>query len=81
VELSEGAMNGRRFVRLGPVSAKAHQTSMFPKVSAREQLGDALKDAAFKMGADAVIEVKYDMVNAMFSKKGHTASGVAVKFE
>lgn len=81
VELSETSMQGRRYVRLGPVNAKAHQTSLFPKTPAREQVQDALKAAAFKMGADAVIEVKYDMVNALMSKKGNTASGIAVKFE
>ncbi len=81
VELTESSMQGRRYVRLGPVNAKAHQTSMFPKKPAREQVQDELKTAAFKMGADAVIEVKYDMVNAMFSKKGNSASGIAVKFE
>jgi uncharacterized protein YbjQ (UPF0145 family) len=81
VELSETSMQGRRYVRLGPVSARAHQTSLFPKTPAREQVQDALKAAAFKMGADAVIEVKYEMVNAMMSKKGNSASGIAVKFE
>jgi uncharacterized protein YbjQ (UPF0145 family) len=81
VELSETSMPGRRYVRLGPVSARAHQTSLFPKTPAREQVQDALKAAAFKMGADAVIEVKYEMVNAMMSKKGNSASGIAVKFE
>jgi uncharacterized protein YbjQ (UPF0145 family) len=81
VELSETSMQGRRYVRLGPVNAKAHQTSMFPKTPPREQMQEELKAAAFRMGADAVIEVKYDMVNAMFSKKGNSASGIAVKFE
>lgn len=81
VELSETSMQGRRYVRIGPVSARAHQTSMFPKVGPREQVQEALKAAAFKMGADAVIEVKYDMVNAMMSRKGNSASGIAVKFE
>lgn len=81
VELSEGPMTARRFVRVGPVNVKAHQTSLMPKVAPRERLQEALKAEAFRMGADAVIEVKYDMVNAMFSRKGNTASGVAVKFE
>lgn len=81
VELSDGSMQGRRYVRLGPVSVRTHQTSMFPKVGPREQVQEALRAAAFKMGADAVIEVKYEMVNAAFSKKGNTASGIAVKFE
>jgi uncharacterized protein YbjQ (UPF0145 family) len=81
VELTEGAMPGRRFVRIGPVSVVTHQTSMFPKISPREQAQEALRAEAFKRGADAVIEVKYTMVNSTFSKKGNTASGIAVKFE
>jgi len=81
VELTEGAMNGRRYVRLGPVSAVSHQTSLFPKVSPRQQLEEALRAEAFKQGADAVIEVKYEMVNALTSRKGHRAGGVAVRFE
>lgn len=81
VELTEGSMNGRRIVRLGPVSAKTHQKSLFPKVSPREQVQEALRAEAFKLGADAVIEVKYDMNNAAFSTKGNIASGIAVKFE
>lgn len=81
VELTEGAMNGRRYVRLGPVSAVAHQTSLFPRVSPRQQLEEALRAEAFKQGADAVIEVKYVMVNALTSRKGHRAGGVAVRFE
>ena len=44
VELSDGAMQGRRFVRIGPVSAKAHQTSIFPKVPPREQVQEALRE-------------------------------------
>ena len=81
VELSESSMQGRRFVRLAPVSAVTHQKSMFPKVSPKQQVEDALRAEAFKAGADAVIEVKYEMGNAMTSKKGNRASGVAVRFE
>ena len=81
VELNETSMQGRRFARLGPVSVTTHPTSMLMKVTPKEQAQEALKAAAFKMGADAVIEVKYQMVNSNFSRKGNTASGIAVKFE
>lgn len=81
VELSDGSMPGRRFARLGPVSVTTHPTSMMMKVTPKEQAQEALKAAAFKLGADAVIEVKYQMVNSTFSRKGNTASGIAVKFE
>lgn len=81
VELNETSMQGRRFARIGPVSVTTHPTSMLMKMTPKEQAQEALKAAAFKMGADAVIEVKYQMVNSNFSRKGNTASGIAVKFE
>ena len=81
VQLSDGGMPGARFVRVGPVSVTTHPTSMFMKVTPKEQAQEALKVAAFKMGADAVIEVKYQMVNSAFTRKGNTAAGIAVKFE
>jgi uncharacterized protein YbjQ (UPF0145 family) len=81
VELSEASMQGRRFARVGPVSVTTHPTSMMMKMTPKEQAQEALKTAAFKMGADAVIEVKYQMVNSAFTRKGNTASGIAVKFE
>ena len=74
-------MQGRRFARLGPVSVTTHPTSMMMKVTPKEQAQEALKAAAFKLGADAVVEVKYQMVNSAFTRKGNTASGIAVKFE
>jgi uncharacterized protein YbjQ (UPF0145 family) len=81
VELSETTMQGRRLVRVGPVSVTTHPTSMMMKVTPKEQAQEALKAAAFKLGADAVIEVKYVMVNSAFTKKGNSASGIAVRFE
>ncbi|HVY89063.1 MAG TPA: hypothetical protein VG942_09365 [Hyphomonadaceae bacterium] len=70
----------RPYVRLGPVGAEVHQTSMFPKTPTRQLLDEALRANAAKMGADAVIMVKYKDGNALFSKKGSTAEGVAVRF-
>jgi uncharacterized protein YbjQ (UPF0145 family) len=81
VQLSDGALPGTRFVRMGPVSVTTHPTSMMMKITPKEQAQEALKAAAFKLGADAVIEVKYQMVNSAFTRKGNTASGIAVKFE
>jgi uncharacterized protein YbjQ (UPF0145 family) len=81
VELSESSMQGRRYVRLAPVSAIAHQKSMFPRISPKQQVDDALRAEAFRAGADAVIEVKYEMVNPAFSRKGNRASGIAIRFE
>jgi uncharacterized protein YbjQ (UPF0145 family) len=78
--LSEHDIPQRPHQRLGQISVKAHQTSMFPKTSPTEQLNEALRAEAAKLGADAVVLVKYTYNNAMFSRKGNTATGVAVKF-
>lgn len=81
VILTEADLVGRRYVRIGPVSATVHQKSMFTKVSEMEQTQQALRKAAHAKGADAVIEVKYKMTNSLFSKEGDTGSGIAIRFE
>lgn len=81
IMLTENSLPGRRYRRLGPVSVTVHQKSMFPKQSEMDQTQEALRAAAFKMGADAVIETKYKMSNGMTSKAGDTGSGTAVRFE
>src|SRR5262245_38274461 len=50
---------------VGQVSAEAHQTSLFPKKSARDMVQDQLREKAAKLGADAVIMVTYDSYNPM----------------
>ena len=72
---------GRRYVRVGDVRSEVHQKSIFPKTPAKDQLNDDLKMQAFKLGADAVLQVKYDMHNALTSTRGDIATGVAVRFE
>ncbi len=79
--LTESNLPGRRYMRLGPVSVTVHQKSMFPKQSEMDQTQEALRAAALRMGADAVIETKYVMTNGMMSKAGDTGSGIAVRFE
>jgi uncharacterized protein YbjQ (UPF0145 family) len=65
---------------LGPVSAEHHQKSMFSKTDARSELDKQLRAAAARLGADAVINVDYDMNSPLMSKKGQLARGTAVKF-
>lgn len=81
VMLSEATIPGRSYRKLSTVTVTTHQTSMFPKVPAMTVLQNALKAEALKAGADAVIEVRYTMNNPMLSKKGNTATGVAVRFD
>jgi len=80
IQLSDQDIHGRPYQVLGEISSEAHQTSMFPKKSNRDLLDEDLRAKAARMGADAVIQIKYTNSNAMFSKKGSTAVGKAVKF-
>lgn len=65
---------------LGQVNAEHHQKSMFSKINARDELDKQLRAAAARLGADAVINISYDMNSPMMSKKGQLAKGTAVKF-
>ena len=81
VILTESDLSNRRFTPIGPISTTVHQKTMITKVPEMQQLQEAMRAAAFAMGADAVINVKYKMTNGMFSKEGDTGAGIAVRFE
>ncbi|MDP3736172.1 MAG: hypothetical protein Q8R02_02215 [Hyphomonadaceae bacterium] len=81
IVLTEDNLAGRAVTVLGLVEAEAHQTSLFPKKTARDMLEEDLRAKAFALGADAVISIKFDMNSPMLSKKGSRATGVAVKFQ
>jgi uncharacterized protein YbjQ (UPF0145 family) len=81
IVLTDADLPGRRYARVGEVRSEVHQKSMFPKTPSRSLLDADLKAQALKLGADAVILVKYDMHNALTSTKGDIAAGVAVRFE
>ena len=78
--LTEEDLVGRAYDRLGEVQAEARQTSLFPKKSARATLDDQLRAKAAALGADAVILIRYENYSPLFSKRGATAIGVAVKY-
>jgi uncharacterized protein YbjQ (UPF0145 family) len=79
IVLAEGAATAPVTV-LGAVNAEFHQKSVFSKTDARGELDKQLRAAAAKLGADAVVDVKYKMNSPMMSKKGQLASGTAVKY-
>ena len=62
------------------MSATARQTSLFPKKSARVLMDEQLRARAAALGADAVILVKYEAYSPLLSKKGASATGIAVKY-
>lgn len=79
IALTEGAAPGGYTV-VGDVRAEVHSGSLFPKTPNRDQADQQLREKALQMGADAVIGIKYENNNPMFSKKGFIATGKAVKF-
>jgi uncharacterized protein YbjQ (UPF0145 family) len=80
IVLTEEDVAGRAYERLGDVNATARQTSLFPKKSARATMDEQLRSKAAALGADAVILIKYEAYSPLLSKKGASATGVAVKY-
>jgi hypothetical protein len=81
IVVTDADFAGRRYTRVGEVRSEVHQKSMFPKIPSHDLLNADLKAQALKLGADAVVQVKYDMHNALTSTKGDIATGVAVRFD
>jgi len=67
----------RAYTVLGPVNAELDPASVSLERTGRQVLDDQLRAQAARLGADAVILVKY---TASASGKGPAAIGVAVKF-
>ena len=80
IVLTEEDLAGRAYDRLGEVKAEARQTSLFPKKSARVLMDEQLRAQAAKLGADAVILIRYESYSPVLSKKGASATGIAVKY-
>ncbi|MEP7210006.1 MAG: hypothetical protein ABI740_04135 [Alphaproteobacteria bacterium] len=81
IVLSDQEIAGRRYTRVGDVRSEVHQKSIFPKTPSKDLLNADLKAQALKLGGDAVVQLKYNMHNALTSTKGDIATGVAVRFE
>ena len=65
---------------LGEVRAEIHQASLIARTPARDLADKELRAQAAKLGADAVVDIRYENNSPLFSKKGFRAAGKAVKF-
>ncbi len=70
----------QQYVALGAVTSVVHPKSLSPKTPTRDLLDADMRAQAAKLGADAVIQVRYTMRNPGFSSKGSEAIGVAIRF-
>ena len=59
IVITEGDITDRRYSVLGDISVTVNKTTMFHPDPTRDQVNDRLREEAAKVGADAVIFVRY----------------------
>ena len=79
VLISEDALAGRKYKELGPVEVSVKKLTIFHKDPTREQANEALQARARALGADAVINVKYENGIGLTTWGYVDAKGTAVK--
>jgi len=79
--ITEGDIADRPYDELGPVHAARGRGTFFDRQPTRETVNIRLTEAAQRMGADAVVRVRYSgrSVSAM-SWGGMQADGVAIRY-
>jgi hypothetical protein len=70
VELFEGDVSDRPYETLGDISVTVNKTTIFHPDPTRELVALRLKEEAAKLGADAVIHVRYGIVGIGFMSWG-----------
>ena len=79
--ITEGDIADRPYEELGPVHAARGRGTFFDRQPTRESVNIRLTEAAQRMGADAIVRVRYSgrSVSAM-SWGGMQADGVAIRY-
>jgi uncharacterized protein YbjQ (UPF0145 family) len=81
VLVTENDVTERKYRVLGEVSATVNKTTIFNKNPTREMVAAKLQEAAAKLGADAVIQVRYGNVGVSLMSWGSlSGTGRAVAF-
>lgn len=79
--ITENDITDRPYTVLGDISVDVKKTTIFNKDPTREQAAEKLREEAVKLGADAVVLVRYGSVGvSAFSWGSLDAKGRAVKF-
>jgi hypothetical protein len=80
--LTEGDITDRPYTVLGDVSVTVRKVTIFDSDPTKEKVGEALKEKAAKMGADAVVLARYGTVGIGFTSWGvMDGNGRAVVFQ
>jgi uncharacterized protein YbjQ (UPF0145 family) len=79
--ITENDITDRTYTVLGDISVGVRKTTIFDKDPTREQAAQKLREEAVKLGADAVVLVRYGSVGvSAWSWGALDAKGRAVKF-
>lgn len=79
--ITENDITDRKYAALGDISVTVNKTTIFHSDPTREMVSEKLKEEAAKLGADAVILVRYGTVGiSMLSWGSLDGKGRAVKF-
>jgi hypothetical protein len=78
---SEPDDDDREVIELGHVRARVTAATLFSKTPTIEDVNLKLREQAARLGAHAVLYVRYDRGVSATSWKALTARGLAVKFE
>lgn len=82
IEIFEGDVADRAYKSLGDVSVTVNKTTLFNADPTREMVNQRLRNEAAKMGADAVIQVRYGTVGiSLLSWGSLDGKGRAIVFE
>lgn len=81
VIVTEADIGDRKYKVLGDIDVKVNKTTIFHKDPTKEQVNEKLKEQAAKLGADAVILVRYGTVGVTgFSWGSLNGKGRAIAF-
>jgi len=80
VLISEGGLSGRKYAEIGPIDVSVKKLTVFHADPTKEQANQALIEKARLLGADAVINVKYESGVGLTTWGYMDAKGTAVKF-
>jgi hypothetical protein len=80
ITISEGSLPGRKYSEIGPVEVSVKKLTVFHADPTKEQANEALIEKARLLGANAVINVKYESGVGLTTWGYMDAKGTAVKF-
>ena len=79
--ITEGDIIDRPYAELGPVRTTRGRGTLFDRQPTRDTVNIRLTEQARRMGADAVVRVRYTVRSASaFSWGGMQAEGVAIRY-